>query len=249
MFQSSIVAVTYNFILDPNNLKDYNGSRIDFDTNDRIRKHRPKEDRWEEKYLMAKLFKSNPNSFSDLDSRMIQNWIRNQNKTIMTQEMEKKWFDLGESTGISNKTMIQLWKTDPSHEACVKWAKNKKKQRKNLSEQEKQWLIFNNVLSKDDLVDPLQKKKNRRNSKKQIFDVSKDDLDSWIEKNCENHKKRKFVEIKEEMESLFTTIDTRFHKFREHLLQMASQMEADVLKMQSNQNILISQMRNDILKE
>ena len=114
-------------------------------------KHRPKEERWEDKYEIAKLYKKDPQLFSDKQARTIMNWIRNQGKIIMTPKMELKWFELGEFNGISNSTMIKFWRANPMHEVCEKWVLNKKKQRNRLSNREKNWLITNNVLRVEDL--------------------------------------------------------------------------------------------------
>ena len=125
-------------------------------------KHKPKEDNWEDKYEIAKIYKTNPQMFGDKKGKMIMNWIRNQGKTIMTPKMEMKWFELGEFNGISNSTMIKFWRANPSHDVCKKWVLNKKKQRNRLRNREKNWLIANNVLRVEDLhpgksVDQYQK--------------------------------------------------------------------------------------------
>lgn len=120
----------------------------------RKRKHRPQDcEKWELKYVKAKMYKSNPKKFCSEDAKMIQNWIKNQRSTEMTEEMQKKWLELGECAGISNEVMIDYWKRNKNHPVCQKWAINKKKQRKRLSDREKQWLIINNVLSRKELYD------------------------------------------------------------------------------------------------
>ena len=120
----------------------------------RKRKHKPQDCAlWESKYLKAKSYKLNPNQFCSADAKTIQNWIRNQRSTEMTEEMQKKWLELGEYSGISNEVMIHYWKQNKNHQVCQKWANNKRKQRKRLTDREKQWLVRNNVLSRNDLYD------------------------------------------------------------------------------------------------
>ena len=131
---------------------------------------------WETKYIKAKSYKSNPNQFCSADAKMIQNWIRNQRFTEMTEEMQKKWLELGECSGISNEVMIQYWKQNKNHQVCQKWANNKRKQRKRLTEKEKQWLIRNNVLSRNDLYDLNSEPLCTEKVSKQTFANSSDTL-------------------------------------------------------------------------
>ena len=79
----------------------------------------------------------------------------------MSKDMEKAWFDLGEVTGISDDSMIEFWKEDPTSPASIKWKTYMLRWGIHLSYQQILRFFKEDILSPEDVKKIFEKKKGR----------------------------------------------------------------------------------------